>query len=104
MLTMSNLINLKNLTLFEKLLKLLAGRVGQVMDYSSLAGDVGVDAKTVRSWLSILEASFIAHRLLPHHLNYRKRVVKTPKLYFYDTGLAIRLLGIEPAEQLAPPP
>ena len=65
-----------------------------------MGSDIGVDQKTIRNWLNVLEASFIAYRLQPHHRNFRKRLVKAPKLYFYDTGLACRLLGIEASEQL----
>jgi predicted AAA+ superfamily ATPase len=93
------LINLRDLSLFEKLLRLLAGRVGQLMDYSSLAGDVGVDAKTVRSWLSILEASFILFKLPPYFENLGKRTIKAPKYYFTDVGLLCFLLGIRQASQ-----
>lgn len=69
------LINLKELSLFEKFMKLLAGRVGQLMDYSSLANDVGVSAKTVKHWLSILEASFVVYKLNPYFENFGKRVI-----------------------------
>ena len=78
------LINLKNTSLFEKFIKLLAGRVGQLFDYNSLANDVGVDAKTIRNWLSILEASYIIFKLPPYYENFGKRVVKSPKYYFVD--------------------
>lgn len=94
------LIMLKDLLLFEKFLKLLAGRVGQLVDYASLGNDVGVDAKTIRHWISILEASFVVLRLPPYFENFGKRMVKTPKLYFADTGLLCSLLGIETADQL----
>jgi predicted AAA+ superfamily ATPase len=93
------LIQLKDATLFEKTLKLIAGRCGQVIDYSSLANDVGVDAKTIRNWLSILEASFILLKLPPYFENFGKRAIKSPKYYFTDTGLLCHLLGIrEPAQ------
>lgn len=94
------LIHLKDITLFEKLLKLLAGRVGRLIEYSSLANDVGVDAKTIRSWLSILEASFLLFRLPPFFENFGKRVIKTPKYYFTDVGLLCFLLGIRKPEQI----
>jgi predicted AAA+ superfamily ATPase len=67
---------------------------------SSLAGDTGIDVKTVASWIGVLEASFIVFRLQPYHKNYNKRIVKMPKLYFYDTGLAAALMGIESTTQL----
>jgi len=90
--------NISNLAVFEKFLKLCAARIGQLLNVNSLAVETGVDNKTITSWIGILESSFIAFRLLPHHNNYNKRVVKMPKLYFYDTGLACALLGIqEPA-------
>jgi predicted AAA+ superfamily ATPase len=98
------LINLKDLTLFEKFMKLLAGRVGQLMDYSSLANDVGVSAKTIRHWLSILEASFVVYKLAPYFENFGKRVVKSPKYYFIDTGLLAFLLGIEKPSQVSRDP
>ncbi len=98
------LINLKDLALFEKFMKLLAGRVGQLMDYSSLANDVGVSAKTIRHWLSILEASFVVYKLAPYFENFGKRVVKSPKYYFIDTGLLAFLLGIEKPRQISRDP
>ena len=98
------LINLKNFFLFEKFMKLLAGRVGQLMDYTSLANDVGVSAKTIKHWLSILEASFIVYKLPPYFENFGKRVVKSPKYYFFDTGLLAFMLGIEKASQVSRDP
>lgn len=98
------LINLKDVTLFEKLLKLLAGRVGQLLDYSSLANDVGVDAKTIRSWLSILEASFLVFKLPPYFENFGKRAIKAPKYYFTEVGLLCFLLGIRNPEQVTRDP
>jgi len=98
------LANLKDATLFEKLLKLLAGRAGQLCDYSSLANDVGVDAKTVRNWISILEASFLVFRLPPYFENFGKRAIKSPKIYFTDVGLLTFLLGIRKPEQVTRDP
>ena len=98
------LINLKDLAVFEKFIKLLAGRVGQLMDYSSLANDVGVSATAIRQWLSILEASFIVFKLSPYYQNFGKRVVKSPKYFFTDTGLLAFLLGIEQPYQVARDP
>jgi hypothetical protein len=92
--------NITDLYTFERFLRLCAGRTGQLLNMSSLAADVGVDVKTIGSWLGILEASFIAFRLYPYHENYNKRIVKMPKLYFYDTGLASALMGIEDVSQL----
>jgi len=98
------LIQLKDITLFEKMLKLLAGRTGQVFDYSSLANDVGVDAKTIRHWMSILEASFILFKLPPYFENFGKRIIKSPKYYFTDVGLLCYLLGIREPEQISRDP
>lgn len=98
------LVNVKDLVVFERFVMLLAGRVGQVVSYSSLAGETGVSATTISNWLSILEASFLVFRLPPHHANISKRVVKTPKIYFTDVGLAAYLLGIGTAQQLARDP
>ena len=98
------LIQLKDATLFEKTLKLLAGRVGQVVDYSSLANDVGVDAKTIRNWISILEASFILFKLPPYFENFGKRAIKSPKYYFTETGLLCHLLGIRKPAQITRDP
>lgn len=98
------LINLKDAAQFEKFIKLLAGRVGQLMDYSSLAGDVGVSANTVRHWLSILEASFVIYKLPPYFENFGRRLIKSAKYYFTDTGLLCFLLGIESSAQVARDP
>ncbi len=98
------LINLKDAALFEKFMKLLAGRVGQLIDYNSLANDTGVDAKTIKNWLSILEASFIIFKLSPYFENFGKRVIKSPKYYFIDVGLLAFLLGIETSEQVSRDP
>ncbi len=93
--------NITNLYLFERFLRLCAERIGQLLNMNSLALEVGVDNKTIGAWIGVLEASFIVFRLRPYHKNFNKRIVKTSKLYFYDTGLALSLLGVENAEQLA---
>lgn len=98
------LIKLKDVVLFEKFLKLLAGRAGQILNYQSLSNDVGVDGMTIKSWLSILEASYVIFRLPPYFENFGKRVIKTPKIYFTDTGLLCYLLGIERVEQVGRDP
>jgi predicted AAA+ superfamily ATPase len=98
------LINLKDLSIFEKFFKLLAGRVGQLIDYSSLANDAGVDAKTIKNWLSILEASFIVYKLNPYFENFGKRVIKSPKYYFTDVGLLCFILGITNQDQITRDP
>ena len=94
------IINLKELSSFEKFLRLLAGRVGQVVNLSSLANDTGVSGNTLKSWLSVLEASFITFQLYPYFENFGKRVIKSSKIYFTDTGLLSYLLGIEKVSQL----
>ena len=93
--------NILNLGLFQRFIQLLAGRIGQLFNQQSLAVELGVDNKTVNAWLSVLETSFIAYRLPPYHQNFSKRIVKTPKVYFYDTGLAAYLLGIRSVTDLA---
>ena len=90
----------QNLHVFQTFVRLCAGRIGQVLDLSGLANDAGITHNTASAWLSVLEASYIAYRLTPHHRNFSKRLVKRPKLYFYDTGLASRLLGIRSADEL----
>ncbi|MDF1796663.1 MAG: ATP-binding protein [Coxiellaceae bacterium] len=92
--------HINNLALFEKFLKLCASNVGQLINYSRIANDCGVDHKTIQSWLSVLQASYIVYELNPHHENFRKRLTKSSKLYFYDTGLACYLLGIRNTKQL----
>lgn len=94
------LINLKDLSAFQQFLMLLAGRIGQVVNYNALSNDVGVSATTIKSWISVLKASFVVFELPPFFENIRKRVVKSPKLYFCDPGLAAFLLNIESTDQL----
>lgn len=91
--------NVENLSTFQTFVQLCAGRIGQVLNLTSLGNDCGISANTVRHWLSILEASYIVFLLKPHHKNFSKRLIKSPKLYFYDTGLACALLKIS-AEQV----
>ncbi len=98
------LINIKDLSLFEKFMKLLAGRAGRIMDFRSFSNDIGVDAKTIKNWLSILEASFIVFKLPPYFENFGKRVIKSPKYYFSDVGLLCFLLGIENKNQVSRDP
>jgi len=92
--------NVGDLLAFQRFIELCAGRTGQLLNVASLAGDAGVSQPTVKSWLSILEISFLTFRLSPYHANLRKRLVKMPKLHFYDTGLVCWLLGIRTARQL----
>ena len=92
--------NILDLGLFQRFVQLLAGRIGQLFNQQSLGVELGLDNKTINSWLSVLETSFIAYRLPPYFQNFSKRVVSTPKVYFHDTGLAAHLLGIRNAQEL----
>ena len=98
------LVNVKNLIQFERFVTLLAGRVGQVVNFTSLANETGVSVPAISAWLSVLEASFLVFRLPPHFANIAKRVVKAPKIYFTDVGLATYLLGIENPLQMTSHP
>lgn len=92
--------NVSDLSLFTRFLKLCAARIGTVLNYSSLANDCGVAVNTIKSWISVLEASYVLYLLPPHFENFNKRLTKSPKMYFYDTGLACSLLNIQEAEQV----
>ena len=92
--------NVGDLLAFQRFIELCAGRTGQLLNMASLATDAGVSLPTVKSWISILETSFLTFRLNPYHANIRKRLVKMPKFHFHDTGLVCWLLGIRTAEQL----
>jgi len=94
------LANIGDLTAFQRFLALCAGRTGQLLNYSSLAADCGVSQPTAKAWFSVLEASFVAFRLPAWSGNVRKRLIKMPKLHFYDAGLACWLLGIRDVEHL----
>ena len=98
------LINIKNLNLFQIFVRLCAGRIGQLFNASSLANEVGVSVATIKSWMSILEASFIVFFVEPYHGNINKRIVKSRKIYFSDVGLASYLLEIENTKQLTTHP
>lgn len=98
------LIHLKDLSLFQRFIKLCASRIGQLFNASSLCNDLGVSSNTINHWLSILEASFIIYRLPPYFENFGKRLIKSPKLYFTDVGLATYCLDIHTPEQLARDP
>lgn len=98
------LINVGNLSLFQRFVQLCAGRSGQELNYSNLGADCGITLQTVKNWLSILEASYIIFLLPPHFKNFNKRLIKTPKLYFFDTGLACSLLRISSPEVLSVSP
>lgn len=94
------LVQVGDLETFERFLALCAGRIGQLLNFSALAADAGISVDTARRWISILKTSFLVFLLRPHHRNFNKRVIRSPKLYFHDTGLACRLLGITSREQL----
>lgn len=94
------LLNVVDLRTFHRFLQMCAMRTGQLLNLSSLANDCGITHNTAKAWISVLEASYILFLLSPHYRNYNKRLIKTPKLYFYDTGLACLLAGIQNAEQL----
>lgn len=92
--------NIGDINTFIRFIQLCAGRTGQLLNYTSLANDAGISPNTAKAWLSVLESSYIVYRLEPFHKNFSKRLVKSPKLYFYDTGLACSLLGIRDAQQV----
>ena len=94
-----SLINVKDLDVFQQFLILLAGRVGQVVKYTSIANDTGVSSVTIKNWISVLQASFVIFTLKPYFENINKRVIKSPKVYFTDIGLVSYLLGIETPDQ-----
>jgi len=94
------LVQLRNVSVFETFVRLCAGRAGQLLNLSSLGADAGVSHATAREWINLLEASYILFQLRPWHANISKRLVKSPKLYFYDTGLAAYLLGMENTQHM----
>lgn len=98
------LIELRNVQAFELFMKLLAGRIGQVLNLHGLAGEVGVSSPTLREWLSVLEASFVVFRLPPYYQNFGKRFIKSPKIYFTEPGLAAYLLEIRTPQQMSRDP
>ena len=98
------LLKVQDLDSFQRFVRLCAGRSGQLLNLSSLAADCGITHNTARAWISVLEASYILFLLPPHHANFNKRLVKSPKLYFLDTGLLCWLLGIQEPDQLAAHP
>lgn len=94
------LVNVRDLAQFRRFVRMCAARTGQLLNLSSLAADCGVTHNTARAWISVLEASYLVHLLPPHHRNFGKRLVKAPKLYFIDTGLAASLIDIRRAKDL----
>ncbi len=95
---------IRNLSSFQRFVRLCAGRLGQLVNLSSLGSDAGVSHTTAREWLTVLEASYIVFQLQPFHSNVQKRLIKSPKLYFYDVGLASYLIGIENSKQIVTHP
>lgn len=93
-------INVSDLGAFRQFLEICAGRIGQLVNFSDIGTLVGVSYQTIKKWLSVLETSFIVYLLRPYHKNYDKRIVKTPRLYFYDTGLACTLMNLRTPEEL----
>ncbi len=94
-------LKIQDLSTFQRFLRLCAGRNGQLLNLTVLAGEAGISHSTARAWLSVLESSYLVHLLPPYYRNFGKRLVKSPKLYFLDVGLACWLLGIRSAETLA---
>lgn len=92
--------NIGDMLTFQKFMQLCAARIGQALNIADLATNLGVDQRVVKKWLAVLESSYIIYLLKPHYNNYNKRLTKTPKLYFYDTGLACSLLDIRSRESL----
>jgi predicted AAA+ superfamily ATPase len=94
------LIHVKDLSQFQRFIRICAGRIGQLLNLEGIGNEVGVSSHTIKEWISILEASFIIIRLQPYYENFGKRIIKSPKLYFTDVGLASYLLGIESLHQI----
>lgn len=93
-------LKVQDLETFQRFVRLCAGRTGQLLNLTSLAVDCGITHNTAKAWISVLEASYILFQLRPHHANFNKRLIKAPKLYFYDAGLVSWLLGIRTSQQL----
>ncbi len=98
------ILNITDLAMFESFVRLCAGRTGQLLNLNNLAQDLGISHVTARKWLTVLQASYLVHLVQPYHWRTTKRLIKSPKLYFYDTGLAAWLIGIQSPEQLASHP
>lgn len=101
---MYKIINVKDIRQFQIFIRLCAGRIGSEFNASALAGEVGTSSHTINAWVNVLAASYIAYLLPPYFVNIGKRLIKSPKIYFYDTGLAAYLLGIENETQLSTHP
>ena len=98
---MREVANIGNLEMFQRFVRLCAGRTGQLLNLSSIAADCGISHTTARQWISVLQAGLIIHLLPPHHTNFSKRIIKSPKLYFLDTGLLCYLLRIREPDDIA---
>lgn len=94
------IINVGDLHSFQTFIKLCAGRIGQLVNLSAMSNEIGVSYQTVKRWLSVLEASYVIFMLPPYYRNFNKRVVKSPRLYFYDPGLAVNILGLKSSDQV----
>lgn len=94
------ILNVGDLGAFHQFLEICAGRIGQLVNFSEIGNSIGISYQTVNKWLSVLQTSFIIYTLRPYHQNFNKRIVKSPKLYFYDTGLACALLNLRNTEDL----
>jgi len=92
--------NIGDINAFIRFIQLCAGRTGQLLNYAGLASDAGISPNTAKAWISVLESSYLVYRLQPYHRNFNKRLIKSPKLYFYDTGVACSLLGIHTEDQI----
>lgn len=95
------IVNIKDIHAFQKFIKLCAGRIGQILNINNLCNETGITHNTLKSWIGVLEASHIIYLLQPYYENFGKRIIKSPKLYFVDVGLACYLLGIKSQEHLA---
>jgi len=93
-------LKVQELEMFQRFVRLCAGRTGQLLNLSALSADCGITHNTAKAWISVLEASYILFQLRPHHANFKKRLVKAPKLYFHDAGLVCWLLGIQSPQQM----
>jgi hypothetical protein len=98
------MLKIQELETFQRFVRLCAGRIGQLLNLSSLATECGITHNTAKAWISVLEASYLVFLLRPHHANFNKRLVKMPKLYFYDVGLVSWLLGIRTSEHMTTHP
>ena len=97
---MRQLTNIKDLETFQRFIRVMAGRVGNILNTESLSGEIGCAHNTIKSWINILEASYLIVRLQPYFENFGKRIIKTPKIYYTEVGVASYLLGMEETSQI----